>query len=636
MMVTDNYNNGLLRDSKTPLVIDGKLKALPIDSELSWEDFERLIVRLVRYSLSGTIQNSFQYGRQGQKQYGIDIVAFNAATADTFVLQCKHVKTISRGDITKWIREFLTGERRKGVSKYFLCTSFSIETDTALVDEWKEAAFSLFEEKIDSALWDYGELQSLLRYAEPVVLELFGEAAAERFCVRLEPNQPTEYPVNYRQKFAHRLDSSLIFENLTCRLDLLVPNDKQQIVSALLSFARKDLNGITLGIDSDELMHWLQWRAHAQEIDSRPYAIPTDNKERWMLSTKHARLTLSTDELSHLDWILKEAWNRLLPVIFANEAKWQTMRFKLIEHNYNRDSYALVSVHRNLWSIILDFAWEYDFANGDSNWHIFDAAPGMLKVYVRNRRARLEPGYHLMMQAHNEVGVAGPWDENVVLSWTPLSDFDDQAEAVGPTKAWDAEYTHHWIIERLIPTVIEWHQNKRMANNRWVSFKTRDVKKGSSSALGSSDLCYSLAQCGSRELGRNINDTTAIRCAVSQMQSHFNGGHKDVPVDIALTRAVLKLSKRILPFVSLPDEHYIRGKLPLNPKLALADGLEVLASSDQVMATRQWLDLSLRCLSAIIDDVDELPPSELGHAIDELIPIWRQLKEDLLCSVFRQ
>lgn len=635
MMFTDDMN-GLLRTNKTPpLVIDSKLKALPFDSELTWDDFERLIVRLVRYSLSGTIQNSFRYGRQGQKQHGIDIVAFNAATADTFVLQCKHVKTISRGDITKWIREFLTGERRKGVKKYFLCTSFSIETDTALVDEWKEAAFLLFEEKIDSALWDYGELQNLLRYTEPIVSELFGEAAAERFCVRLEPNQPTEYPVNYRQKFAQQLDSSLVFENLTCRLDLLAPTDKQQNVSALLSFARKDLNGITLGIDSGELIHWLQWRAHAQEIDTRPYATHTDNTELWILNTKHARLTLSTDELSHFEWILKEAWIRLLPVIFANEAKWQTMRFKLIEHNSSRDCYALVSVDRNLWRIILDFAWEHDYANGDSNWHIFDAAPGMLKVYVRNRRARLEPGYHLMMHAHNEVGVAGPWDENVVLSWTPLSDFDDHADSVGPTKTWDAEYTHHWILERLIPTAIEWYQRKKLASNKGALFKTKVIKKPSPT-LNLSDLCYSLAQCEARELERNIHDTTAIRNAVSQMQSHFNGGHRDVPVDTALTRAVLKLSRRILTFVSLPDEHYIRGKLRLNPHLTLADGLEVLANSDQVKGTRQWLDLSLRCLSAIIDDADEVPPSELGHAIDQLIPIWRQLKEDLLCDAFRQ
>jgi predicted helicase len=184
-----------------PLVVDSKLKELPLNHQLTWKDFERLIARLIRDSLSGDVQNGFQYGRQGQTQHGIDIVAFNAATRHTFVFQCKHVKTVSSGEITKWVKEFLKGERRKGISKYFLCTSFSIETDTALVDEWKEAAFLLYEEKIDSALWDYGELQNLLRYAEPIVVELFGEAAAERFCVRLAPNQPTEYPVNYRQKF---------------------------------------------------------------------------------------------------------------------------------------------------------------------------------------------------------------------------------------------------------------------------------------------------------------------------------------------------------------------------------------------------------------------------------------------------
>lgn len=58
---------------------------LPFDA-LDWEDFERLLWRVLR-DVEG-LRNAHLYGKRGQKQYGLDIVAFDVDKTGV-ALQCK-------------------------------------------------------------------------------------------------------------------------------------------------------------------------------------------------------------------------------------------------------------------------------------------------------------------------------------------------------------------------------------------------------------------------------------------------------------------------------------------------------------------------------------------------------------------
>jgi hypothetical protein len=58
-------------------------QVLPFD-ELTWENFERLCLRLIRREAE--IYQCFLYGERGQKQRGIDIIAYTGALSQRRVL----------------------------------------------------------------------------------------------------------------------------------------------------------------------------------------------------------------------------------------------------------------------------------------------------------------------------------------------------------------------------------------------------------------------------------------------------------------------------------------------------------------------------------------------------------------------
>ena len=87
--------------------IDGNQMILPL-ADMSWEDFERLCLRMVEYVEGFERANCEIFGRPGQKQDGIDIYAKKGVDS-YFTFQCKRYKSISVADLEKIFLEFEKG-----------------------------------------------------------------------------------------------------------------------------------------------------------------------------------------------------------------------------------------------------------------------------------------------------------------------------------------------------------------------------------------------------------------------------------------------------------------------------------------------------------------------------------------------
>src|SRR4051812_49420796 len=79
---------------------------LPFGS-LSWEDFERLCLRLA--SREGRVDHCQLYGVRGQEQGGIDLYARPRLAAKYRVYQCKREKTFGPAKINAAVEKFLGG-----------------------------------------------------------------------------------------------------------------------------------------------------------------------------------------------------------------------------------------------------------------------------------------------------------------------------------------------------------------------------------------------------------------------------------------------------------------------------------------------------------------------------------------------
>lgn len=180
--------------SKPNPPVETRGQALPL-GELSWQDFERLILRLVRRE--GEVIECAIYGTPGQAQSGIDILANHLEQATSRVCcQCKKVVEFSPADIATAVDKFLSGKWAQDATEFVLCVSASLES-TQLQDELDRQRNRLFEQNIALSVWDgaaAGAICERLKswpdlvddfFGRPWVTNFNGSSAATRLGERL-------------------------------------------------------------------------------------------------------------------------------------------------------------------------------------------------------------------------------------------------------------------------------------------------------------------------------------------------------------------------------------------------------------------------------------------------------------------
>ena len=149
---------------------------LPFDA-LRWEDFERLLWRVLR-DVEG-LRNAHLYGKRGQNQYGLDIVAFDVDKTGV-ALQCKRYNKFTASDLRKAVEKLQESRQKFSEVNRFIIAVSSEGNDTAVIDALRDCRNSL--EGIDLELWGKEELSDKLINRPEIVIDFFGMPTAEKFC----------------------------------------------------------------------------------------------------------------------------------------------------------------------------------------------------------------------------------------------------------------------------------------------------------------------------------------------------------------------------------------------------------------------------------------------------------------------
>src|SRR5581483_8291246 len=293
-----------------------------------------------------------------------------------------------------------------------------------------------------------------LRQQPEVITRFFGEEAARRFCgkVVLQQQWPAAY---HRQRVSDR-----VIENYSVRLDMFWPAERCPGVSAAFSFSRVDLSGISLAIDGATLVSWMQWTAHAEPAQEMPFLPGAPGGSKFVLMAPTARLQLTRSEMEDVRWVLREAWQKYIAAAERLDESWQASRFPVRRSGPDERFFPLCRVELWFWRAVLAYAAEHDFTQGDSPQHIFDGGAGCLKVYVGEPRAGLQPGYHLIAYGFADDSHA-LMEGGVVIVWQSFRGPGGQAPVYARDRAWDAEYTHGWLMGTLFPAVLAWVKDRQ-------------------------------------------------------------------------------------------------------------------------------------------------------------------------------
>jgi hypothetical protein len=147
--------------------------------ELSWEDFEKLCLRLIR--TDGTVEHCQIYGVQGQAQEGIDIFARKKLNPKYSVYQCKLQKDFEPAKIRAAVAKFLEGNWVDRTDTFVLCTMESLRL-THRAEAIEEQNTVLKQRGITLLPWDSDELNARLKGRPEIVDDFFDRQWVNAFC----------------------------------------------------------------------------------------------------------------------------------------------------------------------------------------------------------------------------------------------------------------------------------------------------------------------------------------------------------------------------------------------------------------------------------------------------------------------
>jgi hypothetical protein len=149
--------------------------------EMGWESFERLVLAMARI-LHGAYDVR-RYGRPGQAQHGLDVVAFFADRAPS-VYQAKRWQAFAARDLEEAV-ELYTGGRRPFAADRIVVAVATEAPDRETIEKLAELRAKHTDMEIE--LWDRQAISDRLRNQPPLVTTFFGPATAAAFCTSSPP-----------------------------------------------------------------------------------------------------------------------------------------------------------------------------------------------------------------------------------------------------------------------------------------------------------------------------------------------------------------------------------------------------------------------------------------------------------------
>lgn len=442
--------------SAEPLAIpefpDPPPRRLPLN-RMPWEHFERLCALLLA-DMDANILQVFRYGSNAQGQGGIDIIGTLKDSDDKVVVECKRVQTISSREITFWVSRFLEKMEISGIRRFIFAVTADVRTDKRLLNTWMSECERLRQRNIQGVLWDFGELEIELA-ARPNLIEFFfGVQAEERFGRRMSVSN--DWPAAYRKQAELVIDRSVVVENLTVRVNMLLLTELEPNFAPILMFARADLRGLPQAISSNTFTQWMQWAAYAPSLDKAPFLLADSSEPNGgaFLQAGSGMPRLQRNEIKHLHWLLARSWSHYMGAVRQIDRIWKVRRFPVRRKDDGQQTYGMCTVTEEFWHAILAYTEKFDSDKGQSDEHIFNAHRTGIMVYVGQCRAGLQPGFHVNLPASKEASYGLGSQNRIRISWKVVERF--KTLTYSPDQVWDAEYAHDWLMQSFLPRVLAW------------------------------------------------------------------------------------------------------------------------------------------------------------------------------------
>jgi len=176
--ISDLWIDGDIVGENIPPPVVTREQTLPF-GQLSWENFERLCVRLA--SRGNDVADYRRYGVHGQDQQGIDLFVRRRSDGYHDSWQCKRYEEFDPSDIQKAVDKFLGGDWASRTRVFHLVVSTSL-VPTALAEAVEVEAKKCQARGIEFVPLDSDRLSKMLKRHPDLVDDFFGREWVKAFC----------------------------------------------------------------------------------------------------------------------------------------------------------------------------------------------------------------------------------------------------------------------------------------------------------------------------------------------------------------------------------------------------------------------------------------------------------------------
>jgi hypothetical protein len=304
------------------------------------------------------------------------------------------------------------------------------------------------------------------------------------------------------------------------------------------------------------------------------------------------RMPLSGDEYRYLEKSFMLYKNEYLSKLKKITDLLQTDDFN--ESVTRKFAYRIVRISYKFWKLLLKFAQEHDYLNGNGEWDMFSPTQSSLNVIhaIASEDCVYDGVMHAYFNVENtdEVGSEYVW---MILNLEMTKDNRSNLQRYSKRNIWGCKIAYDWCINELFPTVCKRYKCKQ--NN-----------------------CYFENNC--------IHNDNRIKISELQMFIIENGmqlSHEEIKI----IQEALKycLHTKILP---INEYGYIISKLGLQDQIQCKTDARVVSEEILLKLDQRWkddyqrvdADILLRCVNAFTDGYSKssLPDNEVENVLNLL------------------
>jgi hypothetical protein len=444
-----------------------------------------------------------------------------------------------------------------------------------------------------------------------------------------EMSKLIEFTDNERGNFEERnyiSDDQFMLSLSSVSIDAFLPRSSKEQGCCLLLFRSLFVSDCMITLNHTQIVQQLFKGLNTKPNLGKRGFIPFVNHfspQIYYVQIGNNRFTLLENEIEELCEIVDKFSIIYIKKFKSLEQKYGTSNFRKI--NPNDFSVKMFDIPRHLWRMLVQFTWEFDYAKGETEWHIFSATNVTIVIYPENTiLSRFYP-----VHSENYLFAYMQPDDMVCVGWEPLSNLD----ARRGSRVWDANEAFQWMTTKFIPYVIYYYDYVKQKKKWYSNTPTFDE------FLTQFDINRFIKSSYLETVEQEVNevsDLSDLNRVVEKLQNFFTCS-RNIHVSHDEAKKTYQALSLLIIHTTLPDYayNYIGGKLSCSENRSQSGIYQFLKDKINNINQNEYdestLDLACRCMLEVMKHIMDQPSPSINQALlnelkSLLFPIWEKYK----------